>query len=134
MLKKICFMAIFIAFVFQSVNVWSATNSLSPVYLCYRHTPKLDGTPKPSKAPVNYTLTLNVSLDEDFRQLIMQDLSRLQYTYYICDENEEVVSQGNLDFTNHDNLVIDIWPFQSGVYTLFIIYGEHTFCGNFELN
>lgn len=133
MSKRICFMAITIALVFQSMNVWSATNSLSPVYLSYRHTPKLNGTPKPSKAPVNYNLALNVFLDEDFRQLIMQDLSRQQYTYYIYDENEEIVSQGNMDFTNSSNLTINIWPYQTGIYTLFIIYGEHTYCGTFEL-
>ncbi len=118
----------------QSLNVWSATNSVSPVYLYYKHTPKLDGTPKPSKAPANYNLALSVSLDENCQQLVMQDQTGQQYTYYIYNENEEIISQGNLDFANTDNLVVNLWPYQSGIYTLIIVYNGYTFCGTFELS
>lgn len=37
MTKKICFMAILFAFVMQSVSVWSATQSVTPVYLYSLH-------------------------------------------------------------------------------------------------
>lgn len=94
MTKKICFMAILFALLIQSTNMWSATQSVSPVYLYYKHTPKLDGNPKPSKSPANYNLSLNVSFNAESQQLVMEDSSDEVYTYYILNGNEEVVSQG----------------------------------------
>jgi len=134
MTKKICFMAILLAFVMQSVSVWAATQSVSPVYLYYKHTPKLDGMPKPSKSPANYSLSLNVSHNADDQQLVMQDSSGEVYTYYILNENEEVVSQGILDFSSIENHDVDLWGYLSGTYILVIVHDGHTFCGTFDID
>lgn len=134
MKKRICFMAILFAFVMQSLSVWAATQSVTPVYLHYKHTPKLDGMPKPSKSPANYSLSLSVSYNADGQQLVMQDSSGEVYTYYILNENEEVVSQGILDFSSTDNYTIDLWAYLSGAYTLVIVHGGHTFCGTFDVD
>lgn len=134
MTKKICFMAILFAFVMQSVNVWSATLSVTPVYLYYKHTPKLDGMPKPSKSPASYNLSLSVAYNAESQQLVMQDSSSEVYTYYILNENEEVVSQGILDFSSIDNHIVDLWTFQSGAYTLAIVHDGYTFCGTFDID
>ena len=134
MTKKICFMAILLAFVMQSVSVWSATQCVSPVYLYYKHTPKLDGMPKPSKSPANYSLSLSVSYNAESQQLVMQDSSSEVYTYYILNENEEVVSQGILNFSSTNNQTVDLWAYPSGAYTLVIVHGGHTFCGTFDID
>ena len=63
----------------------------------------------------------------------MQDSSGEIYTYYILNENEEVVSQGILDFSSTDNYTIDLWSFLRGAYALVIVHGGHTFCGTFGL-
>lgn len=134
MTKKICLMTILFAFVMQSVSVWAATQSVSPVYLYYKHTPKLDGMPKPSKSPANYSLSLSVSYNAESQQLVMQDSSSEVYTYYILNENEEVVSQGILDFSSTDNQTVDLGVYLSGTYTLVIVHGGHTFCGTFDID
>ena len=134
MTKKICFMAILLAFVMQNVSVWAATQSVLPVYLYYKHTPKLDGMPKPSKSPANYSLSLSVSYNAESQQLVMQDSSSEVYTYYILNENEEVVSQGVLDFSSTDNQTVDLLGYISGTYTLVIVDGGHTFCGTFDID
>ena len=64
----------------------------------------------------------------------MQDSSSEIYTYYISNENEEVVSQGILDFSSTDNYTLDLWSFLSGAYTLVIVHGGHTFCGTFDID
>ena len=134
MKKTICFMAILFAFAMQSVSVWAATQSVTPVYLHYKHTPKLDGMPKPSKSPASYNLSLSVSYNAEDQQLVMQDSSGEIYTYYILNENEEVVSQGILDFSSTDNYTIDLWSFLRGAYALVIVHGGHTFCGTFDVD
>lgn len=132
MKKKICFLAILFAFVMQSTSVWSNTFSIVPVYLYYKHTPKLDGNPKPSKSPTNYYLSLSVSYNAEDQQLVMQDSSGEIYTYYIS--NEDIVSQGILDFSSKDNHTIDLGAFLSGIYTLVIVHDGHTFCGTFNID
>lgn len=134
MKKRICFMAILFAFAMQSVSVWAATQSVTPVYLHYKHTPKLDGMPKPSKSPANYYLSLSVSYNAEDQQLVMQDSSGEIYTYYILNENEEVASQGILNFSSTDNYTIDLGAFVSGAYTLVIVHDGHTFCGTFDID
>ena len=134
MTKKICFMAILLAFVMQNVSVWAATQSVLPVYLYYKHTPKLDGMPKPSKSPANYSLSLSVSYNAESQQLVMQDSSSEVYTYYILNENEEVVSQGMLDFSSTDNQTVNLWAYLSGTYTLVIVHDGYTFCGTFDID
>ena len=64
----------------------------------------------------------------------MQDSSGEIYTYYILNENEEVVSQGMSDFSSTDNYTIDLGAFLSGTCTLVIVHGGHTFCGTFDID
>lgn len=62
----------------------------------------------------------------------MQDSSSEIYTYYIS--NEDIVSQGILDFSSKDNHTIDLGASLSGAYTLVIVHGGHTFCGTFDID
>ena len=62
----------------------------------------------------------------------MQDSSGEIYTYYIS--NEDIVSQGILDFSSTDNHIIDLGASLSETYTLVIVHGGHTFCGTFDID
>lgn len=75
-----------------------------------------------------------MSYNAEDQQLVIQDSSSEIYTYYILNENEEVVSQGILDFSSKDNHTIDLGAYLSGTYTLVIVHGGHTFCGTFDIN
>lgn len=73
-----------------------------------------------------------MSYNAEDQQLVMQDSSGEIYTYYIS--NEDIVSQGILDFSSKDNHTIDLGASLSGAYTLVIVHGGHTFCGTFDID
>lgn len=131
MKKRICFMAILFAFAMQSVSVWAATQSVTPVYLHYKHTPKLDGMPRPSKAPANYTIPLSVVLDDDNQQLLVTALADGQFTYYIYNDGNGVITQGVLNFSGNGSYTIDLGLCCSGEYELVVVYNDHVFSGTF---
>lgn len=134
MKKDIRFMAILLAFVMQSMAIWSSTLNGSPVYLHYKKDPKIIGTNRPSRAPANKSISLNVFHDDGSQQLTLTDSSNGVYSYFIYNEEEETISQGTLSFGNNDSLYIDLWGFQSGTYVLEIICGGCTYSGTFEIN
>lgn len=134
MTKIICFMAFLLTFLMQSVCVWSATQSVSPVYLYYKNTPKLDGTQKPSKSPANHYLSLSVSINSESQQLLMQDSSGEVYTYYILNDSDDIVSQGILDFSSVENQTVNLWAYLPGLYTLVIVHDVYTYCGTFGID
>ena len=134
MTKKIYFVAILFAFVMQSMSIWANTLSVSPVNMYRKYSPKLDGTPKPSKAPVNFSIPLSVFLDEDARQLIVTSVSDGDLDYCIYDENDEVISQGILSCNNIDDCVINLGFCSYGTYNIEVSYNEHVYEGTFILN
>lgn len=134
MVKNIKFMAILFAFVMQSMTIWSYNIiNGTKVYLQYKTDPKTKGNHGSTRAPVKSSIPLTVFIDNTNQQLELTDPSNGVYSYSIYDENEEIMSQGTLNFTNGDSLYIDLWDYQSGVYSLEIIYGGSTYCGTFEI-
>lgn len=131
---KLKILAVFIACITQCSVMRAESVYGTIVNLYYRHTPKLDGNMKPSKAPANFHLTLNVSLSADSHQLIMQDSFNEVYTYYIYNENEDVVAQGVLDFGSSDIFIVDLWNYPCGPYVLVVVHNGYTFCGSFEID
>lgn len=134
MRKNIKLLVFMLALAMQSIPTWSATDSVYPVALNYVPTGRLGNNPKPSKAPAKFNLSLSVSLNLENQQLVMQDSYGEVYTYYILNKNEEVVSQGILDFSSTENHIVDLWNYHSGAYTLAIVYGGHTFFGTFDID
>lgn len=134
MRRKIKLLAILFAFTMQSVTMWSATTSTYPVYLSYRQGPLIGNNPKTSKAPAKFIISLSVFFDEESQQLVMQDSFGEVYTYYILNNNEEVVSQGMLDFNSAEEHIVDLWGNLSGLYTLVVVHNGRTFCGTFSIN
>lgn len=133
MRKNIKLLAIIFALAMQSVTMWAATTSMEPVYLSYRHEPVLGDNPKPSKAPVNYTIPLSVILDEENQQLLVTALAEGQFTYYIYNEGNEVITQGILNCCNNGEYTIDLGLCYNGEYELVVIYNNHVFRGTFEI-
>lgn len=133
MTKKIYFMAILFAFLMQSMSVWSNTNGISPVSMYRKHAPKLDGNPKPSKAPANFNIPLAVFLDEDSQQLIVTPLADGDYTYNIYDGCGSVVTQRLIKCTANDSFSIDLCLCQSGFFTVEFVVEGNAFEGEFEI-
>lgn len=133
MRKNIKLLAIMFAFAMQSMTMWSATTSMYPVSLYHRPTGWTGANPKPSKAPANYTLPLCVILDEENHQLLVTALAEGQYTYYIYNEGNEVITQGVLNCYSNGEYTIDLAQCCSGKYELVVIYNDHVFRGTFEI-
>ena len=75
-----------------------------------------------------------MSYNADGQQLVMQDSSGEVYTYYILNDDEDVVSYGILDFSSTDNYTVVLWSFLGGAYALVIVHGGHTFCGTCDID
>lgn len=133
MRKNIKLLAIMFAFAMQSMTVWSATTSMYPVSLYHMPTGWTGDNPKPSKAPANYTIPLSVILDDENQQLLVTALAEGEYTYYIYNEGNEVISQGFLNCCNNGEYTIDLGLCCSGEYELVVIYNDHAFSGAFEM-
>lgn len=134
MTKNIKFMTILFAFIMQSMTIWSSTISGIYVYLQHITPKKIGDNSQPTRTPAKNNLTLNVFYNSGSQQLELTDSSNGIYSYSIYDENEEIMSQGVLNFNNDDILYIDLWGYQSGTYTLEIVYGGCTYSGTFEIN
>lgn len=132
MRKNIKLLAIMFAFAMQSMTMWS--NPTSTVSLYYRRVPNLGNNPKPSKAPANYVIPLSVILDEENHQLLVTALAEGQFTYYIYNEGNEVITQGILNCYNNGEYTIDFGLCCSGEYELVVIYNDHVFSGTFEID
>lgn len=134
MTKNIKFMAILFAFVMQSMAIWAITISGDPVYLYYKTEPKIKGNHGSTRVPARNSITLNAFYYDINQQLTLTDSSNGVYSYTIYGDNEAIMSQGVLNFNNGDILYIDLWGYQSGTYTLEIVYGGCTYSGTFEIN
>ena len=75
-----------------------------------------------------------MSYTAEDQQLVIQDSSSEIYTYYILNENEEVVSQGILDFSGNGSYTIDLGLCCSGEYELVVVYNDHVFSGTFDID
>ena len=134
MRKNIKLLAIMFAFAMQSMTMWSATTSMYPVSLYHRPTGWTGANPKPSKAPANYTIPLSVFLDDENQQLLVTALAEGEYTYYIYNESNEIVSQGVLNCSNNGSYVIYLRFCSYGTYNIEVSYNEHVYEGTFILD
>ena len=133
MRKNIKLLAIMFAFTMQSATMWSATTSMYPVSLSYRQGPLLGNNPKPSKAPAHYNIPISVVLDEESQQLLVTALADGEFTYYIYNERDEIVSQGVLICSNNGCYSINLGFFSFGTYYIAVTYNEHTYGGTFDI-
>jgi len=133
MRKNIKLLTITFVLAMQSLTTWSGTTSVCPVFLYYRQTPLLGGNPKPSKAPANLDIPLNVTLNEEDKLLCLSSQLECNYCYYIYNESDNLVSSGILDFINCNNHIINLSFCDNGTYTLVVIYNGHAFSGSFAI-
>lgn len=127
MIKKIN-LAILFAFIMQTMHL-APLNASNIYWYPLKDKKSLESL----KAPVKNNLTLNVFFDEESQQLTFSDLPGNVYTYYIYDDNKNIVSQGVLDFRIDDALYIDLSFAKPGTYTLNVVYNGQNYEGTFEL-
>lgn len=133
MRKNIKLLAIMFAFAMQSVTIWATTTSLYPVSLSYQQGPLLGNNPKPTKAPANFSIPLSIVLDEESQQLLVTALADGEFTYYIYNESDEIVSQGALICSNNGCYSINIGFFSFGTYNIAVTCNECTYGGTFDI-
>lgn len=126
--------AILFAIIMQSSCIWADTIGGVTIHLHYQPTNKVNGNGIPSRAPANHKTTLDITHNIEEAQLVLSDSSEKTYTYYIYNEQGEVVSQGILDFSTNSNISIDLSSYQSGIYCLSVTDDEYTYSGTFEIN
>ena len=110
MKKNIKLWAILIAIAIQSMTTLSVADSI-PVSLQHEDPPLIGNNPRPSRGP---EIPLGVIYDDVLQELVIEDMTRGEYTYYIFNENEGLESQGVLGFQNSSIQTIDLGLFDSG--------------------
>ena len=133
MKKNIKSLVIMLAIAMQSLTLWAATASIQPVSLYYSSTGRLGNNPKPSKAPAQYNIPLSVVLDEDSQQLLITTLVDGDFTYYIYNESDELISQGEVMCCNNSYYAINLESCSYGSYSIAITYNSHTYVGTFNI-
>ena len=129
MKKNIKLWAILIAIAIQSMTTLSVADSI-PVSLQQKDPPLIGNNPKPSRGP---EIPLGVIYDDVLQELVIEDMTGGEYTYYIRDESGVLETQGVLDFSNAGIQTVDLGLFDSGAYYLVITYNGSYFGGTFEI-
>ena len=86
----------------------------------------------PKRTPAK-PLPIEVSLDEENRLLTFSDSSGNVYTYYIYDEAGNIVTQGILDFSADDTLLVNLSYVEAGTYTLNVVHNGQNYVGAFSI-
>ena len=131
MAKNFKHLTILFAFAMQTVCLTPL--GATDVILSSKEQPKENQTPEPSRAPGQRILALSVSLDEENRLLTFSDSSGNVYTYYIYDEAGNIVTQGILDFSADDTLLVNLSYVESGTYTLNVVHNGQNYVGTFSI-
>ena len=129
MKKNIKLWAILIAIAIQSMTTLSVADSI-PVSLQHEDPPLIGNNPRPSRGP---EIPLGVIYDDVLQELVIEDMTGGEYTYYILDESGVLETQGVLDFSNAGIQTVDLGLFESGSYYLLITYNGSYFGGTFEI-
>lgn len=131
-LKLLVFLFVFMA---QSTMMLAQGAASEEICLEYRTTPKLNGNMGPSRAPAKQSVkrTITAFLDESAGQLAVTNTANAIYSYYVCDVNGTVYSQGLLSFSAGNTLYIDINHLPKGEYYLVMQSGSTTVSGLFYL-
>lgn len=129
MKKNIKLWAILIAIAIQSMTTLSVADSI-PVSLQHEDPPLIGNNPRPSRGP---EIPLGVIYDDVLQELVIEDMTGGEYTYYILDESGVLETQGVLDFSNAGIQTVDLGLFESGTYYLLITYNGSYFGGTFEI-
>lgn len=129
MKSRFNFLVIMIAFAILSMSMLAVAETV-PVSLNYRKGAWLGNNPQPTRGP---EIPLYVIFDDVLQELIVEDPTGGEYTYYILDESEVIETQGVLDFSNASSQTIDLALFESGIYYLVITYNGNDYGGTFEI-
>ena len=129
MKKNIKLWAILIAIAIQSMTTLSVADSI-PVSLQHEDPPLIGNNPRPSRGP---EIPLGVIYDDVLQELVIEDMTGGEYTYYILDESGVLETQGVLDFSNAGIQTVDLGLFESGTYYLVVTYNGTDYVGAFEI-
>ena len=132
-MRRIKLLSIMMALTIQSLTVWAATTSDTPVDLTYRPAPMLGNNPKPSKAPARFRIPLSASFNDESQQLLMVALDDMEFSYNIYSEDGAVVAQGALNCSEGSYNNVDLNLLDGGEYCIVVTYNGHNFEGFFEI-
>lgn len=118
---------------FMQVSIVCAYEG-TPVYLYSLRTPKTGNIAGPRRTAAKpRPLYMDIFLDEDNRCLNLSDPEGNTITYYIYNEDEQVVASGTISFAEQETATISLETLGYGLYTLNIILDDTTYSGDFGL-
>ena len=130
MKKYLCFLFIMFTLVTQSTTML-ADGLQAPILLHLRKTPWNNGIPRPSKSEPEPTVS--AYLNESSDSLLLYSSVEESLTYYIYDEDELLVNNGNVSFSDQGEASIYLGTLEEGTYIIFIVVNDAVYEGEFEL-
>lgn len=109
-------------------RVCAETAEMSPVHICQKSTPKLDGMPTHPRASIRYSLIAVFLCDNGC--LFLENDSECEVTYTVYDSAENLICQDSFVGGSH-SVRLDF--LQSGQYTINIVCNGVVYEGVFEL-
>lgn len=133
MKKKFKLGAFLFVFAMHSTMMWAAANASTKVTLRYNPGAWLGNNHKPSRLPAKFDIPFTVLLDNEKQQLCVTSQVVGEFTYFIYNENAEIILQGVLNYANYESCTIDLGLCQAGSYSVVFLYNGLSFAGTFEI-
>lgn len=131
MKKYLSLLVIMLALVMQSFTILPG---LTPVYLRPEIGPVFGGNHKPTKSDPNTEPPVSVYLNEAADSLLLYSPSEESVTYYIYDEDELEVSNGNVIFSEQGEASIYLGSLNEGTYSISLVVDTLVYVGEFDKN
>lgn len=128
MKKYLISFMIMLTFVMQSFTLLPG---LTPVYLQLNN--KIGGNLRPTKSDPDTESPVNIYLSEACDSLLLYSQSEESVTYYIYNENELEVSNGNATFSGQGEASIYLGILDDGIYTISLEVDSLVYEGEFEI-
>lgn len=127
MRKYLRFFVVMFALVMQSSVMYADDPEGTAIVLTRILVPS-NGNPKPTKQNPPVSLYLN----ETTQSIDFYGSENASVTYYIYDEEEQVVSSGNILLSEQGQASVNVGMLCEGTYTVFIIVDGVAYEGEFE--
>lgn len=126
--RKIKLFVLFVITLFLPSVALSQDESNIPIDI-YNNDPITDGSRRPHRAPRKTNMSLNIWYDTNINQLVFFDYLKQDYYYMVIGDDNNVLSEGCLEFDNQDFIYVDLEIETNAIYTIVIFYEDNEYTG-----
>lgn len=119
---------ILVAVIMHMPTISAMPENVIPVCLYRKHIPVINGTMKPSKAPVHQDVPIYISYDADNCLLFFESAENLVVSYYIYNEAGSILESETYAGNSHE---VSLYNLCCGQYTIVVEVNNIAYQGVF---